>query len=65
MIPASLVLVIALFAIYVLRSVRIFYSLKHFPGHWSAGWSRIWLLRTQSSGQMHKVFTAVNKQHGE
>ena len=65
MIAAPLLLAIALFALYVFRSVRTFYSLKHFQGHWSVGWSRIWLLRTQGSGQMNKIFTAVNDQYGE
>lgn len=65
MLPASLLLAIALLALYVLRSVKTFASLRHFGGHWSAGWSRIWLLRTQSSGHMNKTFTAVNDQYGE
>lgn len=65
MTAAPLLLAIALFALYIFRSVRTFYSLKQFPGHWSAGWSRIWLLRTQGSGQMNRIFTAVNDQYGE
>lgn len=65
MAPAALLLALAIAAFYILRSVKIYSSLKHFRGHWSAGWSRIWLLRTQGSGQMNKIFTAVNDQYGE
>ncbi|CZT20651.1 related to pisatin demethylase (cytochrome P450) [Ramularia collo-cygni] len=56
--------IFAIFAFYVVRVVRQHHALRHFGGHWSAGWSRLWLLRTQSSGEMHKHFTAINKQHG-
>lgn len=65
MVSTTLILAVAFLAFYVVRSVKIYYSLSHFGGHWSAGWSRIWLLRTQGSGQMNKIFTAVNDQHGE
>lgn len=65
MTTAPLFLAIALLAYYVLRSVKTFSSLRHFGGHRSAGWSRIWLLRTQGSGQMNKIFTAVNDQYGK
>jgi hypothetical protein len=46
-------LVAALVVLYIVRSVRTYLSLKQFGGHWSAGWSRLWLLKTQSSGEMH------------
>lgn len=65
MVSAALIAVLALLGFYALRSIKIYLSLKHFGGHWSAGWSRIWLLHTQSSGQMNKIFTAVNDQYGE
>lgn len=61
----TLLVAVALVGFYVLRSLKIYSSLSHFGGHWSAGWSRIWLLRTQGGGQMNKVFTAVNDRHGE
>lgn len=57
--------VIALVAFYVLRSIQTYLKLSHFGGHWSAGWSRIWLLRTQGSGQMNKIFTTINDRYGE
>ncbi|KAK3071492.1 hypothetical protein LTR53_008537 [Teratosphaeriaceae sp. CCFEE 6253] len=64
MFAATLGLAFALVALYVFRAVRTHYSLKHFGGHWSVGWSRIWLLRTQGSGEMNKRFTAINRKHG-
>lgn len=64
MLPASLIVAIAIFVLYVVRSIKTYHSLKHFGGHWSAGWSRIWLLRTQGSGFMNKTFTAVNNEYG-
>ncbi|KAK3707533.1 hypothetical protein LTR37_012028 [Vermiconidia calcicola] len=64
MVPAALLLAIALVTLYVARSVRTFFALRHFGGHWSAGWSRIWLLRTQSSGEMNKRFTEINDKYG-
>ena len=58
-------LVAAVALAFVVRSVRTYYSLKEFGGHWSSGWSRLWLLNTQSSGEMHKRFAALNRKHGE
>ena len=65
MIPATLILALVFVTLYVIQSIRTFYSLKHFRGHWSTGWSRLWLLRTQGSGQMHKRFTEINNKYGE
>ena len=65
MIPATLALAFVFLTLYVIQSIRTFYSLKHFRGHWSTGWSRLWLLRTQGSGQMHKLFTEINNKYGE
>ncbi|KXL51350.1 hypothetical protein M433DRAFT_60553 [Acidomyces richmondensis BFW] len=61
MLSAALVLGIALLAYYVVQSVQTYYALRQFGGHWSAGWSRLWLLRTQGSGEMNKRFTAINR----
>ena len=65
MLSLTLLLGIALFAFYVARCVRPYYALRDFGGHWSAGWSRLWLLKTQSSGYMNKTFTEVNQKHGK
>ncbi|KAK6441577.1 hypothetical protein LTR95_002197 [Oleoguttula sp. CCFEE 5521] len=62
---AAYVLLCALLVLaFVTRKVRAYYGLRQFGGHWSAGWSRVWLLRTQSSGEMHKRFAALNRKHG-
>ena len=65
MISITLFLVVALAILYVARSIQKFLSLRHFGGHWSAGWSRLWLLRTQGSGEMNKRFTTLNNKYGE
>jgi hypothetical protein len=65
MVSAAYFLVAAVALAFVVRSIRTYYSLKQFGGHWSAGWSRLWLLKTQSSGEMHKRFAALNRKHGE
>ena len=65
MLSATAVLAIGLAIVYVARSVRTYLSLKQFGGHWSVGWSRIWLLRTQGSGYMNKTFTEINDTYGK
>ena len=65
MVAAAYFLVAAVALALVVRSIRAYYSLKQFGGHWSSGWSRLWLLNTQSSGEMHKRFAALNRKHGE
>ncbi|KAH9810899.1 pisatin demethylase (Cytochrome-P450) [Teratosphaeria destructans] len=64
MLSTLLLVAIALFASYVARSIHTYAALRHFGGHWTAGWSRLWLLRTQGSGEMHKRFTAINREYG-
>ncbi|KAK0274395.1 hypothetical protein LTR35_009324 [Friedmanniomyces endolithicus] len=64
MLGAILGLGLALLALYLGRAIRTYYSLSHFGGHWVAGWSRLWLLRTQGSGEMNKRFTEVNRKYG-
>ena len=65
MLSTTAILAIGLAIVYVARSVRTYLSLKQFGGHWSVGWSRIWLLRTQGSGYMNKTFTEINDTYGE
>jgi len=65
MASAAYFLAAALAVVLIVRSIRTYLSLKQFGGHWSAGWSRLWLLKTQSSGEMHKRFAALNREHGE
>lgn len=60
----SLPLALLLLAL-LARQIRIYYALNAFGGHWSAGWSRLWLLRTQRSGVMNRRFTDINRKYGE
>jgi hypothetical protein len=66
MLSAALTLVIiALATIFVVRKAKRYRSLQAFGGHWSAGWSRLWLLQTGMSGQMNKRFTEITDKYGE
>ena len=56
---------VVLVAWYIGSAVRTNRALRDFGGHWSAGWSRLWLLRTQSSGQMNVIFTELNQKYGK
>lgn len=64
MVPTTLILLFAILTIFVARKLRTYYALKAFGGHWSTGWSRLWLLKTQSSGRMNKIFTDINREYG-
>ena len=60
----ALFLLGALTAIFAARKIHQYWILRAFGGHWTAGWTRMWLLRTQSSGNMNKIFTSINDQYG-
>lgn len=62
---ALVLLLAALLTTFVARKVRTYYALRQFGGHWSAGWSRLWLYQAQSSGEMNKIFTEINREHGK
>lgn len=64
--PSAAYFLLAVAALaYIVRSIRTYHALREFGGHWSAGWCRLWLFNTQSSGEMHKRFTALNRKDGE
>ena len=65
MYTAAIFLAVCLFIAYVARAVKTYHELKQFGGHWSAGWSRLWMLQTQGSGEMNKRFTELNRKYGE
>lgn len=49
---------------WITRKIRQFYALRAFGGHWSAGWSRLWLLWAHGSGNMNHIFTDMNDKYG-
>ena len=57
-------LVIIVLARLITTKIRAHNALSHFKGPWSTGFSRLWLLRANSSGEMHKYFKAVNDKYG-
>lgn len=66
MVSASLLVAFAILGLVVLlRRCQRHHALRHFGGHWSAGWSRLWLLKSQGSGEMNKIFSAINEKYGE
>lgn len=64
MASAALLLLIAGISYYIYREAQRYYSLKAFGGHWTAGWTRLWLLRAHSSGRMNLYFTEANDKYG-
>jgi len=47
------------------RTIQQYLALKQFQGPTIAGFTRLWLLKANSSGEMHKAFTDINNQYGE
>lgn len=64
MLSIALVAGITLAFLYVVRHVQTYLELRDFGGHWSAGWTRVWLLRCHLSGEMNKRFTTINDKYG-
>lgn len=65
MLPA-LVLAVGLIVLYRLaRKVQLYFSLRDFGGHWTAGWTRLWLLRVNNSGKMNEYFREINEKYGK
>lgn len=61
----SLAVLFVLLAIYCVRSVRNHRTLEQFRGPWLAGYTRLWLLRANTSGSMHTFFKDVNDKYGK
>lgn len=64
MLSAAALVLLAVLSLFIADSIRTYAGLKQFGGHWSAGWSRIWLLKANASGRMNKVFTTINDEYG-
>jgi len=57
-------LLLILLARLITTKTRAYNALSHFKGPWSTGISRLWLLRVNASGEMHKYFKEVNDKYG-
>lgn len=57
-------LIVILLARFITTKIRAYNALSHFKGPWSTGFSRLWLLRVNASGEMHKYFKEVNDKYG-
>lgn len=64
MLSAAALVFLALLSLFIADRIRTYAGLRQFGGHWSAGWSRVWLLNASASGQMHKRFTNLNDEYG-
>jgi len=67
--PSSTILLLSsllliLLARLITTKLRAYNALSHFKGPWSTGISRLWLLRANASGEMHKYFKDVNDKYG-
>lgn len=62
---AILVVVSVAVVAYIARTVQQYLALKQFSGPPAAGFTRLWLLQANTSGEMNKVFTQVNDQYGK
>jgi hypothetical protein len=59
-----IILFLAGVAFLVISTIRRFYRLRHFQGPSSAAWSKLWLLRTVTSGKMHRIIYETSKKYG-
>ncbi|KAF2442588.1 putative P450 monooxygenase [Karstenula rhodostoma CBS 690.94] len=64
MLSIAPIIIIALVSVYIFRNVKTYLELRDFGGPWSAGWTRLWLLRCHLSGSIHTKFTEINNKHG-
>lgn len=55
---------LAVAALLVVPVTRQFYRLRHFQGPPSAAWSKLWVLRTVTSGRMHRILYETTKRYG-
>lgn len=45
-------------------TIKQYLALKEFKGPFVAGFTRLWLLRANSSGEMNRAFTHINDEYG-
>jgi hypothetical protein len=58
------VTLVALVGVFLFRTFRRWYRLRHFKGPLIATLSRIWLARHVAGGRMHLDFQEVNQKYG-
>ncbi len=54
-----------LVALLVTTRVRSYRRLSHVGGPSAAGWTDLWMIRAQASGQMHLVLWETIKRYGQ
>lgn len=59
-----IILSLAIVTFLVISTVRSFWRLRHFQGPPVAAWTKLWLLRTVTSGRMHQIFYKTTKEYG-
>lgn len=64
MLPVALIVALGLLFLYAVRTLQQYWALSEFKGPWIAGFSRLWLLRANGSGEMNLVFTEINDKYG-
>lgn len=65
MLPVVLIVGLSLLFLYAVRTLQQYWALSEFKGPWSAGFSRLWLLKANGSGKMNLAFTEVNDKYGQ
>lgn len=48
----------------LVRSWRVYSRLRAFKGPWPAGFSKLWLLRAQVTGECHLHLARANEEYG-
>lgn len=56
---------VVLVAYLALLTLQQYHALNDFGGPRIAGFTRLWLLKANSSGEMHKTFTKINDEYGK
>lgn len=56
---------VALLVYIAVLTIQQYLVLSEFDGPFVAAFTRLWLLRANSSGEMNKAFTRINDQYGK
>ncbi|RBR23745.1 uncharacterized protein FIESC28_03450 [Fusarium coffeatum] len=58
------IFILAVLTYLVIASVRRYHRLRDFQGPPLAAWTKLWLLKTVTSGRMHQIFYTTTKKYG-